>query len=73
MAAKLKRSEMTNEDRLRARASAAARYRRDPSQARRCYVRALKTRIRQPRPLTLAKWGIEGSVFGDENLNPATV
>ena len=52
-----------------ARAKAKERYARDPSQARRCYLRALlRGEIRRPRPDTLAKWGIV--VPGDENIVP---
>ena len=57
----MKRSEMSCDERERAREKARERYvQRGQSQARRCYLRHLQAkRIANPRPATLIKWGLE--------------
>ena len=48
-------------DRLRERAR--ERYRQSPdAQRKRAYLRALRLRIKAPRPHTLERWGVASSV-----------
>ena len=70
----LRRSEMSEADRLRAREQARARYcHTKEGHARRVYLRLLNTpgRIKKPREATLCRWGIHQLPDGrwsDENF-----